>query len=130
MSAAKPPLGQDAAWNEWLAAIASERMHHAWLLSGAKGLGKRAFARSAAAELVGATGADVDSHPDIHILDHLPSNDDEAKKKALAEQIQARAFEIATHAPLGEYANPLAARRNIGGFVTGPGNLYWNIRKN
>jgi peptide/nickel transport system substrate-binding protein len=55
---------------------------------------------------------------------------DEAKKKALAEQIQARAFEIATHAPLGEYANPLAARRNISGFVTGPGNLYWNIKKN
>jgi peptide/nickel transport system substrate-binding protein len=55
---------------------------------------------------------------------------DEAKKKALAEQIQARAFEIATHAPLGEYSNPLAARRNITGFVTGPGNLYWNIKKN
>ena len=55
---------------------------------------------------------------------------DEAKKKALAEQIQARAFEIATHAPLGEYANPLAARRTVTGFVTGPGNLYWNIKKN
>jgi peptide/nickel transport system substrate-binding protein len=53
-----------------------------------------------------------------------------ANKKALAEAIQARAFEIGTHAPLGEYVNPLAARRNVGGFVTGPGNLYWNIRKN
>ena len=48
----------------------------------------------------------------------------------LAEQIQARAFEIGTHAPLGEYVNPLAARRNVTGFVTGPGNLYWNIKKN
>ncbi|MEZ5744561.1 MAG: hypothetical protein R3D89_12780 [Sphingomonadaceae bacterium] len=33
-------------------AILSDRMHHAWLLSGPKGLGKRAFARAAAAELV------------------------------------------------------------------------------
>ena len=55
---------------------------------------------------------------------------DDAKKKALAEEIQARAFEVATHAPLGEYANPLAARKNVTGFVTGPGNLYWNIKKN
>jgi peptide/nickel transport system substrate-binding protein len=55
---------------------------------------------------------------------------DDAKKKALADEIQGRAFEIATHAPLGEYANPLAARKNVTGFVTGPGNLYWNIKKN
>jgi peptide/nickel transport system substrate-binding protein len=55
---------------------------------------------------------------------------DEATKKKLANEIQARAFEIGTHAPLGEYIEPLAARKNITGFVTGPGNLYWNIKKN
>jgi peptide/nickel transport system substrate-binding protein len=54
----------------------------------------------------------------------------DAKKKALAEAIQTRAFEIGTHAPLGEYVNPLAARKSVTGFVTGPGNLYWNIKKN
>jgi len=71
------------------------------------------------------------SDPAIEKLrDEFARATDEAKKKALAERIQARAFEIATHAPLGEYANPLAARRNVTGFVTGPGNLYWNIRKN
>ncbi len=64
------------------------------------------------------------------LRDEFARATDEAKKKALAEQIQARAFEVATHAPLGEYANPLAARKNITGFVTGPGNLYWNIKKN
>lgn len=90
MSETKPPIGQDAAWQEWLAAVASERMHHAWLLSGAKGLGKRAFSRAAAAELVGAAATDVDSHPDIHILDHLPSNDDEAKKKAESKPYQTK----------------------------------------
>ncbi len=64
------------------------------------------------------------------LRDQFARATDEAKKKALAEQIQARAFEIGTHAPLGEYVNPLAARKNISGFVTGPGNLYWNLKKN
>ena len=64
------------------------------------------------------------------LRDQFARETDEAKKKALAEQIQARAFEIGTHAPLGEYVNPLAARRSVTGFVIGPGNLYWNIKKN
>jgi peptide/nickel transport system substrate-binding protein len=54
----------------------------------------------------------------------------DAKKKALAEDIQARAFEIGTHAPLGEYISPLAARKNVTGFVIGPGDFYWNLKKN
>jgi peptide/nickel transport system substrate-binding protein len=64
------------------------------------------------------------------LRDQFARETDEGKKKALAEAIQTRAFQIATHAPLGEYIEPLAARRNITGFVTGPGNLYWNIKKN
>jgi peptide/nickel transport system substrate-binding protein len=64
------------------------------------------------------------------LRDQFARETDEAKKKSLAEAIQARAFEIGTHAPLGEYIEPLAARKNITGFVTGPGNLYWNIKKN
>ena len=55
---------------------------------------------------------------------------DEAKKKKMAEVIQARAFEIATHAPLGEYVQPVAARKNISGFFITNGNLYWNLQKN
>lgn len=93
MSAEKSFIGQDEAWTEWCAAIASERMHHAWLLSGAKGLGKRAFARAAAAELVREPGGklpDPASHPDIHILEHLPANEDEAKKKAEGKPFQAK----------------------------------------
>jgi DNA polymerase III subunit delta' len=78
-------IGQDAAWREWQQALASERMHHAWLLTGAPGLGKHQFARAAAAELVrlpGAARPDPTVHPDILILSPLPANDDEAKKKA------------------------------------------------
>src|SRR5215510_9158251 len=64
------------------------------------------------------------------LRDQFARETDDAKKKAIAEAIQARAFEVATHAPLGEFANPLAARKNISGFVIGPGNIYWNIKKN
>jgi peptide/nickel transport system substrate-binding protein len=55
---------------------------------------------------------------------------DEAKKKKLAEQIQARAFEVATHAPLGEYTQPRAATKNISGFFISNGDIYWNLKKN
>jgi peptide/nickel transport system substrate-binding protein len=56
------------------------------------------------------------------------STDDLAKKK-IAEQLQARGFEIGTHAPVGEYVAPSAVRKNIKGLVIGPGDFYWNIRK-
>jgi len=55
---------------------------------------------------------------------------DDAKKKKLAETIQARAFEIGTHAPIGEYRQPGAMAKNVSGIVSGPGNFYWNVRKN
>jgi len=55
---------------------------------------------------------------------------DEPTKKKLADQIHARAFEVATHAPLGEYDQPMAARKNITGFFVTNGNIYWNLKKN
>ncbi len=64
------------------------------------------------------------------LRDQFARATDEAKKKALAESIQARAFEIGTHAPLGEYVNPLATRKNVTGWVIGPGDIYWNVKKN
>ena len=55
---------------------------------------------------------------------------DEAKKKKLAEAIQARAFEIGTHAPLGEVVNVTVARKNVTGWFITNGNIYWNLKKN
>ncbi len=84
----EPPtsfIGQEDAWQEWLAAIQSDRMHHAWLLAGPKGSGKSAFARAAAAELVRQSEAPVpkaENHPDIIILGHPPKDDKEAAKRA------------------------------------------------
>ena len=55
---------------------------------------------------------------------------DEARKKKMAEGIQARAFEIGTHVPLGEWKQPMAASRKVTGFFVSNGNLYWNLKKN
>jgi peptide/nickel transport system substrate-binding protein len=53
----------------------------------------------------------------------------DAEKKKLAEQIQLRAIETASHVHLGQYINPNAARKNVSGFLIG-GQMYWNIKKN
>lgn len=75
--------GHDAAWAEWRAALNSARLHHAWLLAGPRGIGKGAFARAAAAELVGQGG-------DIFLLDHLPANETEEEKKAEGKPFQTK----------------------------------------
>ena len=77
-------IGHEAAWTEWHRALSGERMHHAWILSGRKGVGKSAFALAAARELV--AEADVPQpegdHPDILYVTHPPKNDAEARKAA------------------------------------------------
>jgi peptide/nickel transport system substrate-binding protein len=56
---------------------------------------------------------------------------DAAKKKKLAEAIQAEAFAIATHAPLGEFVPPAAVRSNIEGLnMSGIAHIYWGVKKN
>jgi DNA polymerase III subunit delta' len=77
-------IGHDEAWRVWRAARAGQRMHHGWILAGREGLGKASFARAAAAELVAEPGVPQpapEAHPDIHVLEPLPSNEDEAKKR-------------------------------------------------
>ena len=85
--------GHAPAWQEWRAALASPRLHHAWMLTGPQGIGKGHFARAAAAELVAETGAAQpgwDRHADIHLLDHLPSSDAEEAKRAEGKDFQTR----------------------------------------
>jgi len=71
--------GHEEPWRAWRAALAGERMHHAWILSGRKGVGKTAFALAAARELVG--GPPMGDHPDILVLTHPPKDDKEAEKR-------------------------------------------------
>ena len=55
---------------------------------------------------------------------------DAAKKKKLAEAVQVRAFEVATHVPLGEAVQPVAVRKGVTGLQIGLADVYWNIKKN
>ena len=73
-------IGHDRAWAAWRAALAGERMHHAWLLSGKAGLGKTAFALAAARELVGG-GPAAAQHPDILVLTYGPRTKEDEKKR-------------------------------------------------
>lgn len=76
-------IGHDAAWREWRSALAGERMHHGWILSGRRGVGKSAFALAAARELVAEPGVaqPPGDHADILYLTNLPKDDTEAKKR-------------------------------------------------
>ena len=66
----------------------------------------------------------------IELRNQFMRETDETKKKQLANAIQARAFEVGTHVPLGEYVQPVGARKNITGFFVTNSNLYWNLKKN
>ena len=66
----------------------------------------------------------------VELRNQFMRETDDAKKKKLAEAIQARAFEVGTHAPLGEFTNVTVGRKNISGWFITNGNIYWNLKKN
>ncbi|NVD43822.1 DNA polymerase III subunit delta' [Qipengyuania atrilutea] len=74
-------VGHEAAWKAWNSATTSDRMHHAWLLTGRRGVGKMHFAEAAAQRLL-ETDRPAADHPDIIVLTHLPKDDKEDKKRA------------------------------------------------
>ena len=89
-------LGHETAWREWREALGGERMHHAWLLAGRRGLGKASFALAAARALVGAGKGDPAHHSDIHTLTYGPKDDKEERKRADGKPFeQARSIRIA-----------------------------------
>jgi peptide/nickel transport system substrate-binding protein len=53
----------------------------------------------------------------------------DAERKAIAERMQVRAMEIGTHVPLGEYVQPVAARKTVNGLVVGYFPVMWNVEK-
>lgn len=75
--------GHDEAWQAWRNALSGERMHHGWLLTGKKGIGKFEFAMQAARELVDQPNIPQPKgdHPDILTLTHLPKDEKEEKKR-------------------------------------------------
>lgn len=107
-------VGHDDAWRQWREGLAGERMHHAWLLAGKKGLGKMAFAVAAARELVREQGVPQPDgpHPDILILTHLPKDEKEEKKRE-----DGKDFELARNiriAQVREMQRRLTTRPTLG----------------
>lgn len=89
-------IGHDKTWDAWRSAMASGRMHHAWLLTGKAGLGKRTFALAAAHELVGG-GPDPAQHPDILLITYGPRTKEDEKKRD-----DGKAFELARSIRIGQ----------------------------
>jgi len=75
--------GHQDPWREWHAALAGPRLHHGWILSGRRGVGKAAFARQAARELVAEESIPQPKgdHPDIIVLEPQPATAEDEKKR-------------------------------------------------
>ena len=55
---------------------------------------------------------------------------DAAKQKVIAQQMQARAMEVVTYVPLGQYFFYRAYRDNVKGIIPAVIAFFWNIEKN
>ncbi|HEX9837555.1 MAG TPA: ABC transporter substrate-binding protein, partial [Alphaproteobacteria bacterium] len=52
---------------------------------------------------------------------------DPAERERLAEAVQARAYQIVTHVPIGQWVNPVAYRDNLVGLIPSPVPFFWNV---
>jgi len=106
--------GHDEPWREWRAALAGPRLHHGWILSGRRGVGKASFARQAARELVAEPGVPQPKgdHADIIVLQPLPATAEDEKKREegkpyqlkrniTVEQVRAMQQRLTTRPTLG-----------------------------
>jgi DNA polymerase III subunit delta' len=104
-------FGHDAQMTAFRAASAGERLHHAWLLAGPRGVGKAAFAKWAAHHLLdaedpGSQGAKLiaaGSHPDFKQLDRLPNEKTGTLARSITvDQVRQLRSVFATATALGE----------------------------
>jgi len=64
----------------------------------------------------------------------LPARPDRLRQSApdqtaLADKIQARAYEVVAHVPTGQYNQPAATRKALKDIVRAPVPLFWNVDK-
>ncbi|KAB2849399.1 MAG: ABC transporter substrate-binding protein [Hyphomicrobiaceae bacterium] len=64
------------------------------------------------------------------LRDQFARETDPAKQKAIAEAIQVRATQSVSHIHLGQWYQPIAARKNVSGILTTPVPVFWNIKLN
>jgi peptide/nickel transport system substrate-binding protein len=61
------------------------------------------------------------------LRDQFARETDPAKQKVIAEAVQVRATEMTSHINLGQWYQPIAARKNVAGILTAPVPVFWNI---
>ena len=61
------------------------------------------------------------------LRDQFARETDPAKQKAIAEAVQVRATEMTSHINLGQWYQPVAARKNVSGILSAPVPVFWNI---
>ena len=54
---------------------------------------------------------------------------DFVKQKALTDAVQLRALEYPVYIPLGQWYQPMVARKNLSGIEAAPAPVFWNISK-
>ena len=113
-------VGQDRAVDQFVAAWATRRLHHAWLLAGPKGVGKASFAHAAARRvLADAAGPQVeepglatpDDHPIVRLVEARSHPDMrwlERQPKERGEGL-ARNISVAQVRELGEFVSLTSA---------------------
>jgi DNA polymerase-3 subunit delta' len=114
--------GHDAQVSAFRAAMDGERMHHAWLLAGPRGVGKGSFAQAAARRLLAeASGRavisnDLDvpedhptarlmtagSHPDFRHLQRMPNDKGNLARNITIDQVRGLRTLFATGTSMGE----------------------------
>ena len=64
------------------------------------------------------------------LRDQFARETDPAKQKAIAEAVQVRATQAVSHVSLGQWYQPIAARKSVAGILTTPVPVFWNIAIN
>jgi len=64
------------------------------------------------------------------LRDQFARETDPAKQKAIAEAVQMRATHAVSHINLGQWYQPIAARKNVAGILTTPVPVFWSIAIN
>ncbi len=64
------------------------------------------------------------------LRDQFARETDPAKQKAIAEAVQVRATQAVSHISLGQWYQPIAARKSVAGILTTPVPVFWNIAVN
>lgn len=70
-------IGHDKCWDIFESALKRGKMHHGWILAGARGMGKARFAKRMAYSIIDPSGLrknliDAGTHPDFHIISRPP----------------------------------------------------------